>query len=354
MRVLKPIWNWITGQASLLSEAYDRWCEDDGWLMASAVAYYASLSFFPIVLLLITGMGLYFDFTEGGRDAEAEIVEVIEEQVSPTVGEQVAEVLDQVSDEVTVSGPLAIGGLLFTAIAIFAQFDTAFDRIWGVRDDRTLGMLASIRYVLFVRLVAFLMLGGLAVLVLGVFTIGLVIQAARDRLPLPGYFWAVVNFITPLLLNVLTFAVVYRVLPKVRVKWYEAFRGAVFAALLWELGRWLLASFLIGDRYSTSYAVIGSFIAVMLWIYYAVAVLFFGAEYIQSFCRHCRRLEVDLQEDDAVQLQEDVVGDRLDAEQAIADQDAADARAADARTAAEETATEETATEETAAEESAT
>ena len=303
---MKPLLRWFRGQARLLSTAYERWCEDDGWLMASAVAYYASLSFFPIVLLLITGMGLFFELTQRGRDAESEIVGVIQEQVSPTVGEQVAQVLDQVSENVTVSGPVAIGTLLFTAIAIFAQFDTAFDRIWGVRDDRNLGMLASIRYVLVVRLTAFLMLGGLAIAVLTIFTLGLIVQALRDRLPLPGYFWATVNFIMPMLMNVLTFAVVYRVLPKVRVKWREAFRGAIFAALLWELGRWLLASFLIGDRYSTSYAIVGSFIAVMLWIYYAIAVLFFGAEYIQSFCRHCRRLAPEVDEDDEVELKKTV------------------------------------------------
>ena len=288
-RIGRPLGRWLRGQLGLLGDAYTRWCEDDGWLMASAVAYYASLSFFPIVLLFITALGLFFDLTEQGRDAEEAIVETIEEQVSPTVGENVAEVLDQVSEQVSVSGPVAVGTLLFTAILIFAQFDIAFDRMWGVHDDRTLGMAASVRYVLFVRLRAFLMLLGLGGLVLTVFAIGLSIQAFRSRWPLPQVYWTVLNFVIPLSLNWFTFAVVYKVLPKVKVKWSEAMRGAAFSALLWEIGRWLLASFLIGDRYSNSYTIVGSFIAVMLWIYYAIVVLFFGAEYIQSFCRHCRR-----------------------------------------------------------------
>ena len=281
----------------MLLEAYDRWCHDDGWLMASAVAYYASLSFFPIVLLGITVMGKFFEATHSGSDAQEEIVEVIEDQVSPTVAEQVQTVLGQVTEDAAISGPIAIGTLIFTAIAIFAQFDTAFDRIWGVTDDRRLGMVASVIYVLKVRLTAFLMLAALGALVLLIFAIGLVIQAARDRLPLPGVVWALVNFVTPLVLNLVTFAIVYRVLPKVRVTWREAVRGAVLASVMWEIGRWVLAAFLIGDRYSTSYAIVGSFIAVMLWVYYAIAVLFFGAEYIQSFCRYCRRLDPEVDTD---------------------------------------------------------
>ena len=302
MRALRPLIAWGSSQLKLLSEAYDRWTQDDGWLMASAVAYYASLSFFPIVLLGITVLGQFFEATNRGEKAEEQIIEVIEDQVSPTVGSQVQTILSQVTEDAAINGPLAIGTLLFTAVAIFAQFDLAFDRIWGVHDDRTLGVLASIKYVLVTRLVAFLMLAGLGLLVLLIFAIGLIIQAARDRLPLPGYFWGTVNFVTPLAMNVLTFSIVYRVLPKVRVSWREALQGAILAAALWEIGRWVLASFLIGDRYESSYAIVGSFIAIMLWVYYAVAVLFFGAEYIQSFCRHCRRLDPELRDDDNVKL----------------------------------------------------
>ena len=76
------------------------------------------------------------------------------------------------------------------------------------------------------------------------------------------------------------FAVIYRVLPNVEVRWGEAARGAILAAALWEIGRRLLATVIIGTQYSV-YGVVGAFIAVMLWVYYAVTVLFLGAEYIQ-------------------------------------------------------------------------
>jgi membrane protein len=74
---------------------------------------------------------------------------------------------------------------------------------------------------------------------------------------------------------------IYRVLPKAPVRWSDAIAGAWLAAVTWELGRQALAYLLIGDRYS-AFGLIGSFIAVMLWIYYACMVLFLGAEYVQA------------------------------------------------------------------------
>ncbi|MFO0384804.1 MAG: YhjD/YihY/BrkB family envelope integrity protein, partial [Pirellula sp.] len=43
----------------------------------------------------------------------------------------------------------------------------------------------------------------------------------------------------------------------------------------------VLGVFLIGMRYTTAYGAIGSFIALLLWCYYGICILFFGAEYVQ-------------------------------------------------------------------------
>jgi uncharacterized BrkB/YihY/UPF0761 family membrane protein len=62
----------------------------------------------------------------------------------------------------------------------------------------------------------------------------------------------------------------------------DALRGGVLAALIWEVGREILGVFLIGMRYTSAYGAIGSFIAILLWCYYAISILFFGAEYVQA------------------------------------------------------------------------
>jgi hypothetical protein len=77
------------------------------------------------------------------------------------------------------------------------------------------------------------------------------------------------------------FSFVYRWLPKKEVRWADAIRGGLLAACIWELGREVLGAFLIGMRYTSAYGAIGSFIAILLWCYYGISILFFGAEYVQ-------------------------------------------------------------------------
>ncbi|MBC7968389.1 MAG: YihY/virulence factor BrkB family protein [Fuerstia sp.] len=275
---------------------WKRWTDDNGSLLAAGVAYYGALSFFPLLLTLISGVGLLLKFTSAGRNAETELLNAVGSQLSPALQVHVAEALDQVRSGAQTTGPIGLVSLLFGAMAIFVQFETAFDIIWNVEPPESRGILSAIWRVIFHRGLAFLMLCGLGVLLLVILILGIALSAATEYsssiLPGSDRLWVVVRLGIPMVLDAAVFALTYRWLPKVHVRWTEAIRGGIFASIIWEIGRYLLTHFLIGTRYSSAYGVVGSFIAVMLWIYYAVTVLFLGAEYIQCVCRNCdRRVE---------------------------------------------------------------
>jgi membrane protein len=80
-------------------------------------------------------------------------------------------------------------------------------------------------------------------------------------------------------LNIAAFTVVYRFLPKRSVRWTSAILGAVVASILWEVGRQVLAAYVVGDKLPTAYGLIGSFMAIMLWTYYAMIVVLYGAAF---------------------------------------------------------------------------
>ena len=272
---------------------WKRWTDDNGSLLAAGVAYYGALSFFPLLLTLISGVGLLLKFTSAGRNAETELLNAVGSQLSPALQVHVAEALDQVRSGAQTTGPIGLVSLLFGAMAIFVQFETAFDIIWNVEPPESRGILAAIWRVIFHRGLAFLMLCSLGVLLLVILILGIMLSAAAEYsssvLPGSDRYWAIIRFCVPMVLDAGVFALTYRWLPKVHVRWTEAIRGGIFASIIWEIGRYLLTHFLIGTRYSSAYGVVGSFIAVMLWIYYAVTVLFLGAEYIQCVCRNCDR-----------------------------------------------------------------
>lgn len=265
-----------------LIEAFNRWSADDGFLLAAALSYYMALSFFPLLLVLISGLGLIMRYTGWGQDAQQRLLEFIAEQTAPQVAQQVAELLGEMELQAVVSGPVGLVMLLFTAMTIFAQFDRAFDRIWNIDQDKTWGVRDLVKELLFYRFKAFLMLLTVGLLVFVTFLLGIIrstLAAKVSWLPFDDWLWSLVQIGTTLLFNWLLFTVLYRTLPKVHVEWSHAARGALLAAILWEISR-LVLTFAIGNSYG-AYGAVGSFLSILLWVYVASAILFYGAEYVQ-------------------------------------------------------------------------
>lgn len=271
-------------------ETLKRWHTDNAGLMAAAVAYYMALSFFPLLLVLISALGMVLQFTQLGQTAEDGVLRAIGEQVAPELQQHIQAVLEPVKRKALVSGPLGLATLLFTSILIFAQFENAFDHIWNIQPKEGRGLIRIVLDVLIYRLRAFLMLALLGLLLLLILLGGIAIAWLRkyteEILPFQDRLWQLAHVGGSLVLNVAVFTVLYRFLPKVNIRWSEALRGAIVAGILWGIATQVLAVILVGEKYS-AYGVIGSFIAVMLWAYVAAAVIFLGAEYIQVICQHC-------------------------------------------------------------------
>lgn len=261
--------------------------------MAAGIAYYGALSFFPLLITLISGVGLILQFTATGQNAEQQLLDAVGNQVSAGLQQHVASALDQVRSGAHAGGPIGLISLLFGSMAIFVHFEAAFDVIWSAPESPSRGVLAAVKRVVFQRSVAFAMLLALGIILIAIQVMGVAIAAAEgfseSILPGANYIWRYSRLIIPFLLNTAIFTLIYRWLPKATVQWKEAVQGGLFAGITWEIGRELLTHFLVGTKYSSAYGVIGSFIAVMLWIYYAVTVLFLGAEYIQTICDQCDR-----------------------------------------------------------------
>ena len=266
-----------------LRKTSTRWQDDDGELLAASVAYYAAFSIFPLLLILISALGFALRFSSNARDAQQQLLEMIQRQTSETLAIQVEQALAEVREKAVVSGPLGLATLLVGAIGIFVHLEKAFNRIWDVDNSRSKGLIAGVRKVLIHRARAFLMLLGLGVLVLAAFVAGITASAIQPfAAEAPGGWWAwkTLQTLLSLILNWLLFTTIYKVLPKPHVRWSEAMRGGVLAALAWEFCRQVLAFFVVGRNYS-AYGVVGALIVVMLWIYIGVNVLLLGAEYVR-------------------------------------------------------------------------
>jgi membrane protein len=93
--------------------------------------------------------------------------------------------------------------------------------------------------------------------------------------------------------NIVVFMLLFRLLPQATVRWSDAFYGGFLTSAAWEIGRQLLAVFIARSKYTSAYGVIGAFLAVLLWCYYAVTIVLLGAEYIQVISHRAESRSAD-------------------------------------------------------------
>jgi membrane protein len=194
--------------------------------------------------------------------------------------------LQAVREKAPSGGPIGFLVLIASAIAIFSQLDAAFDRIFHVWIDPHESWLHWVKSLVFQRIKALGMLLGVGGFIIMVMVTSMVWAGVRHAMEArvqlgPWLEWAS-NVWINLLLNLGAFTILYQVIPKPRIRWWDAAQGGLFAALLWEVGRQALAAYLLHLNYPSAYGIIGSFIAVMLWAYYASLVIIFGAEYVRQ------------------------------------------------------------------------
>jgi membrane protein len=278
---------------TLLRASADRWVKDDAATLSAAVAYYLALSVFPMLLLLSSGLGIVLRFTHFGRDAQQQILLVVGEHCSPELGAQVQAILTHLEAQSVISGPMGVLTAILAAIGVFYQFERGFDKIWNVQSGVRGGALGIARQIIGRRLGAFLMLCGVGLMILAIMVANVALGILKQwmtHLDLPGIIFVhLIDATGTMMMNTLAFAVVYRVLPKRKTSWLDALRSGLLVAIIWEVAREFLFSVMIGMRYTTTYGAIGSFIALLLWFYWGVSLLFFGAEYLQVIVE--RRLE---------------------------------------------------------------
>jgi membrane protein len=279
-------WPWRAAMAAwnVLSLTIARWTRNDGNVLAASMAYYAAFSFFPLLIVLLSAMGFALRFSASAQNARQQLLNLIADRMAPALASEVENILSQVQTRAAFSGPVALVILLFGAIGIFSQLDYAFDRLWHEVTPHERGIRAAIVNALWNRLRAFLTLVALGALLIVAFAADLALAAvhtwAEVELPWSGLAWPGLQWTVSVLLNGIVFTLVFKLMPRVRVRWLHAACGGLLVAVTWQVGSQLVSRFIVGGNYS-AYGVVGSFIAIMLWVYYASILLFLGGQLVQ-------------------------------------------------------------------------
>ena len=84
--------------------------------------------------------------------------------------------------------------------------------------------------------------------------------------------------------------------------------GALVTAILFTVGRYLIALYLSRSTVASVYGTAGSLVALLIWVYYSCAIVFYGAEFTRAY-RHAHKLKVQPKET-AVAVREEIIEPR--------------------------------------------
>lgn len=268
----------------LFAAALKAWWDDDALRLGAALAYYTLFAIAP-VLLVATGIaGLVFS-TDAVR---GEIVTQLDRLVGREGAHAVQSLLDGASQRRAGILATALGGVAFVVAATgaFLELQAALNTIWRVKPNPGVHLRAFIvdrlRSFGLVVAIGFLLMVSLAL------TAGFAAFSAwlsRDSSSVP-LVWNGVQILVSLVGTTSLFALLYRVLPDVRLGWRDVTTGALVTSVLFTIGQELIGLYLGQSSMASSYGAAGSVMILLLWVYYSCQILLLGAEFTRVYAEH--------------------------------------------------------------------
>ncbi len=261
-----------------------QWWKDDTFRFAASLAFYTIFSLAPVLLIAVGVASLFL----ARESATQRIVAEMQRMIGPNGAHAVKQVIDASSGFGKSLSAIIIGVITFLlgATAVFAELQTALNKVWGVKAEAKRGVILKL---LLDRFRSFAIALGVGFLLLVSLVISAVLSALQDYLNdwMPGMpaLWQALNIGASFLLVTLLFAMIYKYLPDVKIIWKHVWIGAAVTAALFTAGKYIISIYLGQTAVGSAFGAAGSFAVLLIWIYYSALICFFGAEFTQVYAR---------------------------------------------------------------------
>jgi membrane protein len=176
--------------------------------------------------------------------------------------------------------------LLFSAGGVFGELQDSMNAVWEVKPKPNRGWMDIVKQ----RFFSLALVLGTGFLLLVSLVINTLLASIVSSLGI-GWFWSVVNFVVSLAVIIGLFTMLFKYLPDAKVPWKPAFLGGCVSAVLFTIGRYLLAWYLGRGSTTSVYGAAGSLAALLIWTYYSGLILFYGAEFTQALTQSQQRVD---------------------------------------------------------------
>jgi membrane protein len=241
--------------------------------MAAGIAYYAFLSIFPLILGIIAVLGYFLPSTN--------LQNILLDFVASSLPVASNVLQQNMASIIELRGPMGLSSIIilfWSGSAMFSAIDRVINTAWGIlsirpffiRKARDLGMVIGISLLFLISL-----------------GINTAIPIVRDLLGIATFDSTIASWSArgiAFILLFVSFLLLYKFNPNIRIYWIDIWPGALFAAIFFEIARTLFVIYF--DKlanYELVYGSIASIIALLVWIYYSAFILILGAEFTSQY-----------------------------------------------------------------------
>jgi membrane protein len=269
-----------TETAELLKSTANCWSDNSAPRLGAALAYYTLLSIAPLAILIVFICNLVI------HQAQPRVLAQVRMLAGVTAEQTVHSLIQNANQPKrgVFASVVALITLLLGASGIFAELRDSLNTIWSAPKQTR----SSWRSLVWQRVISIGMVLALGFLLL----VSLILSAAISIVQnfftglLPVHLAVVgqtVNFLVPLVATTVLFALIFKFVPDVPIDWREVMVGAVATAVLFSIGKSLLALYLSTIGVSSAFGAAGSLVAFVVWVYYSAQIFFFGAVFTRVY-----------------------------------------------------------------------
>jgi membrane protein len=266
----------------LLKKTYISFTDDRGLKLSAALAYYTIFSIAPMLIVLIAVTGIFY----GQEAVQGKIFSQLNDFIGNKSAVQIQDILKQMqlSGKSTFAIITGVITLIIGASGVFIEIQDSINLIWRVRAMPKRGWVKFIAD----RVLSLSMIGSLGFLLIVSLIVNGLVLALSDVLTryLPDMTLILVQVLNQgitLSVLVILFSIIYKVLPDVEITWKDVIAGSIFTSLLFILGKFVIGLYIGSSSIASVYGAAGSFLLVIVWVYYSATILYFGAEFTQVY-----------------------------------------------------------------------
>ncbi|TVZ51429.1 YihY/virulence factor BrkB family protein [Dokdonia sp. Hel_I_53] len=266
----------------LLKDTYRNWMDSNPFQLSAIVAYYAILSLPALIVIILNVVGSIW----GKEIVQGELLDEISKAIGQETAESIRLMMLDRGDKKTGLFTTIVGVivLIYGATGVFFQLQNALNKIWGMSAGAQEGVINLIKSRAkgfgFILILGFLLLVSLLMTTL-ISTFSNRLAYLLPEVAVDKVF--IGDTMLSLILIYTLFAALFKFLPDVNIRWRAVRVGAAITAVLFVVGKFLLAYYFKIMEPGSTYGAAGSIILIMLWVSYSSLILFFGANFTKVY-----------------------------------------------------------------------